>query len=109
VAELTAETAAGLFFNLLCMEGARRLFLEELDIKAYCPVSQMIPAIHPGNPNKIFAPGDLVRCEILSVKPESGKVVLGMKGNALSVEMKHSAQLGLTFQSELPPAYTCVK
>jgi len=88
------------------VEGSRNLYLEDLEIIGYCPVGQMIPAIHPANPNKIFQPGDFVRCEILSVKPDSEKVVLGMKGNALSLEMKHSAQLGLTFESDFPIAYS---
>jgi ribosomal protein S1 len=84
------------------MEGGRSCFLEDLDITAFCPVAQMIPAIDPKEPNKIFAPGDKVRCEILKITPAIEKVIVGMKGTAISAELTHSVQLGLILKGDIP-------
>lgn len=108
IAELTSKAVSGLHLDLLCMEGGKGFFLEDLSITAFCPIAQVIPAIDPRNPNKIFAPGDLVRCEVLKVIPASEKVIAGMRGNTLSPEMKHSVQLGLMFRKDLPSQFSYV-
>jgi len=109
IAELNSKTITGFHFDLLCMDGGKGFFLEDLSLTAFCPIAQVIPAIDPRNPNKIFAPGDLVRCEILKLTPSLEKVVVGMKGNTLSPEMRHSVQLGLIFQPDLPLQFSYVK
>lgn len=91
------------------MENGRGLNLDDLGIEGFCPTSQMIPPIDPRNPNRIYADGDIVRCEILKVSPDIEKLILGMKGNALSPSMQHAYQLGLISPSDLPPEYTYVK
>ena len=90
------------------MEGGRGLVLDDLGIQAFCPTNQLVPPIDPKNPNRIYAAGDFVRCEILKVSPESERLVVGMKGNLLSPELLHSYQLGLIFEHELPSEYTYV-
>jgi len=104
IANVVSKSVSGLFLKLLCTDGGKHIVLEDLNLKAFCPTTHMIPA-DPIDTNRSYCAGDNIRLEVLE-KPESEKLVLGMKGVTLSPDLKHSYQLGLITKYDLPRQYS---
>ncbi|CAG7838105.1 unnamed protein product [Allacma fusca] len=110
IAEVHSKTVAGLIFKLLCCDGGKRAYLEDLNIKGTCQPNQTVPFMDPTDTTRTYEEEDKVRLEILDINYESRKLGLGMKGTKLSNDMRHAFPLGpIHSHEDLPRQYLLTK
>ena len=101
VGEVYSKSSSGLTFRLLCNDGGKRAYLEDLSMKGVCPASQVVP-LDPADPDKVYEEDDRARLEVLEVNYDSKKLVLGMKGIKISNDIRHAFPLGPIANDDLP-------
>nr|CAD7257848.1 unnamed protein product [Timema shepardi] len=73
--------------------------------KAFCPMSNIIPAADKKNLSRTYMMNDTVCCEVIEIIPDTDKLVCGMKGTLLPPGSDQGARLGLIHSDDFPPAY----
>ncbi|KAG8277703.1 Tetratricopeptide repeat protein 14 [Homalodisca vitripennis] len=102
ISSITHKANSGLSLKVLCLDGECARSVSDLNIKAFCPTSNLISAVDKKNIPRTFMLNDLVCCEVLEVIPDSEKIICGMKGVHAS---DHKARLGLFHSDEFPEVY----
>ncbi|CAC5414874.1 Tetratricopeptide repeat protein 14 [Mytilus coruscus] len=95
---------SGLVITLLCLDSGKSRDIDQLRISAFCPVKEL-PKLFP-NQDAIegFQVRDKVRAVVLSVNPETEKLIVSMVERSLS-ENNSDVKLALINEDEFPVQY----
>ncbi|XP_053600991.1 tetratricopeptide repeat protein 14 homolog [Plodia interpunctella] len=74
------RTASGMMLKVLCTAGPTSRYVADINVKAFLPVSNIIPAVDKKNVSRNYLMNDTVCCEVIEVIPDTDKMVCGMKG-----------------------------
>ncbi|XP_041978544.1 tetratricopeptide repeat protein 14 homolog isoform X2 [Aricia agestis] len=74
------RTAAGMMLKVLCIAGPTSRYVADINVKAFLPVANIIPAVDKKNVSRNYLMNDTVCCEVIEVIPDTDKMVCGMKG-----------------------------
>ncbi|CAG7725716.1 unnamed protein product [Allacma fusca] len=102
--KMSSRVKAGLSLQLLCFEGKKRAFLEDLNIVVTCPNWETIPRDHY-DLGKDYEVGDEIRCEIVKLNTSSREILVGMRATYASIDLAKKFPLGLVSEEELPQHY----
>ncbi|KAK3913515.1 Tetratricopeptide repeat protein 14-like protein [Frankliniella fusca] len=107
IGTILSKTANGLMVKVLSIEDGDRIrFVGDLQIKAFCPVINLIPAVDKKKVSRTYLLNDAVCCEVIEVVPEADKLVLGMKGTMLPPGSDQHSRLGLIFSEDFPDVFS---
>ncbi|CAG2217107.1 unnamed protein product [Mytilus edulis] len=95
---------SGLVITLLCLDNGKSRDIDQLRISAFCPVKEL-PKLFP-NQDAIegFQVRDKVRAVVLSVNPETEKLIVSMVERSLP-EHHSDVKLALINEDEFPVQY----
>ncbi|XP_052104523.1 tetratricopeptide repeat protein 14-like isoform X2 [Mytilus californianus] len=95
---------SGLVITLLCLDSGKSRDIDQLRISAFCPVKEL-PKLFP-NQDAIegFQVRDKVRAVVLSVNPETEKLIVSMVERSLP-ENNSDVKLALINEDEFPVQY----
>ncbi|CAH2234881.1 tetratricopeptide repeat protein 14 homolog isoform X2 [Pararge aegeria] len=74
------RTASGMMLKVLCTAGPTSRYVADINVKAFLPVGNIIPAVDKKNVSRNYLMNDTVCCEVIEVIPDTDKMVCGMKG-----------------------------
>ncbi|RVE53334.1 hypothetical protein evm_002167 [Chilo suppressalis] len=74
------RTASGMMLKVLCTAGPTSRYVADINVKAFLPVTNIIPAMDKKNVSRNYLMNDTVCCEVIEVIPDTDKMVCGMKG-----------------------------
>ncbi|XP_075992008.1 uncharacterized protein LOC142987248 isoform X5 [Anticarsia gemmatalis] len=74
------RTASGMMLKVLCTAGPTSRYVADINVKAFLPVTNIIPAVDKKNLSRNYLMNDTVCCEVIEVIPDTDKMVCGMKG-----------------------------
>ncbi|XP_063891386.1 tetratricopeptide repeat protein 14 homolog isoform X2 [Helicoverpa armigera] len=74
------RTASGMMLKVLCTAGPTSRYVADINVKAFLPVTNIIPAVDKKNVSRNYLMNDTVCCEVIEVIPDTDKMVCGMKG-----------------------------
>ncbi|XP_063529686.1 tetratricopeptide repeat protein 14 homolog isoform X3 [Cydia strobilella] len=74
------RTASGMMLKVLCTAGPTSRYVADINVKAFLPVGNIIPAMDKKNVSRNYLMNDTVCCEVIEVIPDTDKMVCGMKG-----------------------------
>lgn len=74
------RTASGMMLKVLCTAGPTSRYVADINVKAFLPVTNIIPAVDKKNLSRTYLMNDTVCCEVIEVIPDTDKMVCGMKG-----------------------------
>ncbi|XP_059059281.1 tetratricopeptide repeat protein 14 homolog isoform X2 [Achroia grisella] len=74
------RTASGMMLKVLCTAGPTSRYVADINVKAFLPVANIIPAVDKKNVSRNYLMNDTVCCEVIEVIPDTDKMVCGMKG-----------------------------
>ncbi|XP_068621590.1 tetratricopeptide repeat protein 14 homolog isoform X4 [Battus philenor] len=74
------RTQSGMMLKVLCTAGPTSRFVADINVKAFLPVANIIPAVDKKNVSRNYLMNDTVCCEVIEVIPDTDKMVCGMKG-----------------------------
>ncbi|XP_046987706.1 tetratricopeptide repeat protein 14 homolog isoform X2 [Schistocerca americana] len=102
---IVSKSVSGLMLKVLCSDGEQQRYVSDINVKAFCPMSSMIPAADKKSVTRNYLVNDTVCCEVLEVMPDTEKLVVGMKGFALPPDSEYSCRLGLITSEDFPEMY----
>lgn len=105
---IASKTTSGMMLKVLCTCGieANFRYAADINVKAFCPVANIIPAVDKKGVGRSYMLNDSICCEILEVIPDSDKMVCGMKGITRSPsDPEHKPALGLISAEDFPAIY----
>ncbi|KAF4531001.1 hypothetical protein B566_EDAN009745 [Ephemera danica] len=116
ICSITSKGPSGMMLKVLCTDSSPFRFVADLNIKAFCPASQMPPAgvvTDKKGVSRAVMHNEAVRVELLEVVPDSEKMVVSMLqspnpdgvDDALKDTTNKSPLLGLVYTEDLPTAY----
>ncbi|KAJ0181651.1 hypothetical protein K1T71_002373 [Dendrolimus kikuchii] len=74
------RTTSGMMLKVLCTAGPTSRYVADINVKAFLPVTNIIPAMDKKNVSRNYLMNDTVCCEVIEVIPDTDKMVCGMKG-----------------------------
>ncbi|CAH1645107.1 unnamed protein product [Spodoptera littoralis] len=74
------RTTSGMMLKVLCTAGPTSRYVADINVKAFLPVTNIIPAVDKKNVSRNYLMNDTVCCEVIEVIPDTDKMVCGMKG-----------------------------
>ncbi|KAL4715077.1 hypothetical protein ACJJTC_012124 [Scirpophaga incertulas] len=74
------RTASGMMLKVLCTAGPISRYVADINVKAFLPVTSIVPAVDKKNVSRNYLMNDTVCCEVIEVIPDTDKMVCGMKG-----------------------------
>nr|CAD7457940.1 unnamed protein product [Timema tahoe] len=105
IGSIITKSVSGLLLKVICVDGEFARNVADLGIKAFCPMSNIIPAADKKNVSRTYMMNDTVCCEVIEIIPDTDKLVCGMKGTLLPPGSDQGARLGLIHSDDFPPAY----
>ncbi|XP_049822779.1 tetratricopeptide repeat protein 14 homolog isoform X3 [Aethina tumida] len=106
---IVSKQQSGMMLKVLCTTGvgANVRYAADINVKAFCPVASIIPAVDKKGTTRSYMMNDYVCCEVLEIVADTDKMLCGMKG----VTRKPSdvdqprPPLGLITTDDFPLAY----
>ncbi|TRY84114.1 hypothetical protein DNTS_032955, partial [Danionella cerebrum] len=95
----------GLFVTLLCAAGALERDIQDLEIKALCPVRHVPSTGNHDDPLSYYQVGDLIRAGVKSVERYQEKLTISLRSSALPSELQE-VKLGVITKEDLPLHHT---
>ncbi|XP_031344826.1 tetratricopeptide repeat protein 14-like isoform X3 [Photinus pyralis] len=105
---IVSKTQSGMMLKVLCTVGmdASVHYVADINVKAFCPVANVIPAVDRKGVTRSYMMNDSVCCEVLEVIPDTDKMVCGMKGTTRQPnDPEHRPALGLIGADDFPLVY----
>uniref|UniRef100_V5GI62 Tetratricopeptide repeat protein n=1 Tax=Anoplophora glabripennis TaxID=217634 RepID=V5GI62_ANOGL len=105
---IVSKQQSGMMLKVLCTTGigATVRYAADINIKAFCPVANIIPAVDKKGVSRSYMMNDYVCCEVLEVIADTDKVVCGMKGLTRKPgDPEHRPALGLISTDDFPLVY----
>ncbi|KAG5883059.1 hypothetical protein JTB14_010447 [Gonioctena quinquepunctata] len=105
---IVSKQQSGMMLKVLCTTGigANVLYAADINVKAFCPVANIIPAVDKKGVSRSYMMNDYVCCEVLEIIADTDKVVCGMKGiTRKSTDPEHRPALGLISTDDFPIVY----
>ncbi|KAK9738006.1 Tetratricopeptide repeat [Popillia japonica] len=105
---IISKTQSGMMLKVLCTTGigATVHYVADINVKAFCPVANIIPAVDRKGVSRSYMMNDSVCCEVLEVIPDTDKMVCGMKGSTRDPNgPAHRPPLGLVSADDFPLVY----
>ncbi|GJQ66979.1 hypothetical protein Trydic_g7979 [Trypoxylus dichotomus] len=105
---IISKTQSGMMLKVLCTTGigATVYYVADINVKAFCPVANIIPAVDRKGVSRSYMMNDSVCCEVLEVIPDTDKMVCGMKGSTREPNgPAHRPPLGLVSADDFPLVY----
>ncbi|XP_045776538.1 tetratricopeptide repeat protein 14 isoform X1 [Maniola jurtina] len=100
------RTASGMMLKVLCTAGPTSRYVADINVKAFLPVGNIIPAVDKKNVSRNYLMNDTVCCEVIEVIPDTDKMVCGMKGITRGPdEPPPKPPLGLLSTDDFPLVY----
>ncbi|XP_030041107.1 tetratricopeptide repeat protein 14 isoform X2 [Manduca sexta] len=100
------RTASGMMLKVLCTAGPTSRYVADINVKAFLPVTNIIPAVDKKNVSRNYLMNDTVCCEVIEVIPDTDKMVCGMKGvTRCSDDPPPKPPLGLLSTDDFPMVY----
>ncbi|XP_013133756.1 PREDICTED: tetratricopeptide repeat protein 14 homolog isoform X5 [Papilio polytes] len=100
------RTQSGMMLKVLCTAGPTSRFVADINVKAFLPVANIIPAVDKKNVSRNYLMNDTVCCEVIEVIPDTDKMVCGMKGVTRGPEdPQPKPPLGLLSTDDFPLIY----
>ncbi|CAG9864564.1 unnamed protein product [Phyllotreta striolata] len=105
---IVSKQQSGMMLKVLCTAGvgAPVLYAADINVKAFCPVANVIPAVDKKGVTRTYMMNDYVCCEVLEIIADTDKVVCGMKGvTRKASDPEHRPPLGLISTDDFPIVY----
>ncbi|XP_056648965.1 tetratricopeptide repeat protein 14 homolog isoform X1 [Diorhabda sublineata] len=104
---IVSKQQSGMMLKVLCTAGTSAiLYAADINIKAFCPVANVIPAVDKKGVARSYMMNDYVCCEVLEIIADTDKVVCGMKGvTRKPTDPEHQPALGLISNDDFPIVY----
>ncbi|KAF5273610.1 hypothetical protein FQR65_LT04609 [Abscondita terminalis] len=105
---IASKTQSGMMLKVLCTVGSDATvhYVADINVKAFCPVANVIPAVDRKGVTRSYMMNDSVCCEVLEVIPDTDKMVCGMKGTTRQPnDPEHRPALGLIGADDFPLVY----
>lgn len=105
---IVSKTQSGMMLKVLCTVGTDTSvhYVADINVKAFCPVANVIPAVDRKGVTRSYMMNDSVCCEVLEVIPDTDKMVCGMKGTTRQPnDPEHRPALGLIGADDFPLVY----
>ncbi|XDV21924.1 hypothetical protein PO909_026920 [Leuciscus waleckii] len=95
----------GLFVTLLCTAGGLERDIEDLEIKALCPIRNVPSTGNHDDPLSYYQIGDLIRAGVKDIDRYHEKLTLSLYSSSLATHL-NKVKLGVISKEELPLHYT---
>ncbi|XP_069698130.1 zinc finger CCCH domain-containing protein 13 isoform X1 [Periplaneta americana] len=105
IGSILSKSVSGMMLKVLCTDGEGARCVSDLNIKAFCPTSNLIPASDKKSVTCSYITNDTVCCEVLEVNSNTEKVVCGMKGVTLPPNSDYASRLGIIHSDDFPEVY----
>ncbi|XP_017777148.1 PREDICTED: tetratricopeptide repeat protein 14 isoform X2 [Nicrophorus vespilloides] len=105
---IVSKTQSGMMLKVLCTSGVGEPvhYVADINVKAFCPVANVIPAVDRKGVGRNYMMNDTVLCEVLEVIADTDKIMCGMKGTTKQpTDPEIRPPLGLISADDLPLAY----
>ncbi|ERL87322.1 tetratricopeptide repeat protein 14 homolog isoform X2 [Dendroctonus ponderosae] len=105
---IVSKQQSGMMLKVLCTAGNDGVvkYAADINIKAFCPVANVIPAVDRKGASRSYMMNDYVCCEVLEVIADTDKMVCGMKGTSRKPgDPEHRPPLGLISTDDFPLIY----
>ncbi|XP_076253958.1 uncharacterized protein LOC143192473 isoform X4 [Rhynchophorus ferrugineus] len=105
---IVSKQQSGMMLKVLCTTGNSGTvkYAADINIKAFCPVANVIPAVDKKGVSRSYMMNDYVCCEVLEVIADTDKMVCGMKGTTRKPgDPEHRPALGLIGTDDFPIVY----
>ncbi|XP_018335115.1 uncharacterized protein LOC108744011 [Agrilus planipennis] len=97
-----------MMLKVLCTvsKGNSTRYVADINVKAFCSVANVIPAVDRKGVTRSYMMNDSVCCEVLEVIPDTDKMVCGMKGTTRQPnDPEFRPSLGLISTDDFPISY----
>ncbi|XP_077058482.1 tetratricopeptide repeat protein 14 isoform X2 [Siphateles boraxobius] len=95
----------GLFVTLLCTAGGLERDIEDLEIKALCPIRNVPSTGNHDDPLSYYQIGDLIRAGVKDIDRYHEKLTLSLYSSSLATYL-NKVKLGVISKEDLPLHYT---
>ncbi|XP_051978050.1 tetratricopeptide repeat protein 14 [Xyrauchen texanus] len=95
----------GLFVTLLCTGGGLERDIEDLEIKALCPLRDVPSAGNHDDPLSYYQIGDLIRAGVKDIDRYNEKLTISLYSTSLAPHL-NKVKLGVISKEDLPLHYT---
>ncbi|KAK7137353.1 hypothetical protein R3I93_017436 [Phoxinus phoxinus] len=95
----------GLFVTLLCTAGGLERDIEDLEIKALCPIRNVPSTGNHDDPLSYYQIGDLIRAGVKDIDRYHEKLTLSLYSSSLATHL-NKIKLGVISKEDLPLHYT---
>ncbi|KAK9967811.1 hypothetical protein ABG768_002177 [Culter alburnus] len=95
----------GLFVTLLCTAGGLERDIEDLEIKALCPIRDVPSTGNHDDPLSYYQIGDLIRAGVKDIDRYHEKLTLSLYSSSLASHL-NKVKLGVISKEDLPLHYT---
>lgn len=95
----------GLFVTLLCTAGGLERDIEDLEIKALCPIRNVPSTGNHDDPLSYYQIGDLIRAGVKDIDRYHEKLTLSLYSSSLATHL-NKVKLGVISKEDLPLHYT---
>ncbi|XP_066255319.1 tetratricopeptide repeat protein 14 homolog [Euwallacea similis] len=105
---IVSKQQSGMMLKVLCTAENDDVvkYAADINIKAFCPVANVIPAVDKKGVSRSYMMNDYVCCEVLEVIADTDKMVCGMKGITRKPgDPEHRPPLGLISTDDFPLVY----
>ncbi|EFA03920.2 tetratricopeptide repeat protein 14 homolog isoform X2 [Tribolium castaneum] len=108
IGTIVSKTQSGMMLKVLCTAGPgpNIIYAADINVKAFCPVANIIPAVDKKGITRSYMMNDSVCCEVIEKIPDSDKMVCCMKGTPRKPnDPERRPPLGLISADDFPLAY----
>ncbi|KAJ3634116.1 hypothetical protein MTP99_011023 [Tenebrio molitor] len=108
IGTIVSKTQSGMMLKVLCTAGpgVTVTYAADINVKAFCPVANIIPAVDKKGITRSYMMNDSVCCEVIEKIPDSDKMVCCMKGTPRKPnEPERRPPLGLISADDFPLVY----
>ncbi|XP_063914100.1 uncharacterized protein DDB_G0284459 isoform X2 [Zophobas morio] len=108
IGTIVSKTQSGMMLKVLCTAGpgVNIIYAADINVKAFCPVANIIPAVDKKGITRSYMMNDSVCCEVIEKIPDSDKMVCCMKGTPRKPnEPERRPPLGLISADDFPLVY----
>ncbi|XP_028128031.2 tetratricopeptide repeat protein 14 homolog isoform X1 [Diabrotica virgifera virgifera] len=105
---IVSRQQSGMMLKVLCTTGNGNtcLYAADINVKAFCPVANVINAVDKKGVSRNYMMNDYVCCEVLEIMPDTDKLICGMMGvTRKSSDPEHRPPLGLISTEDFPLIY----
>lgn len=105
---IVSKQQSGMMLKVLCTAGigANVRYVADINVKAFCPVANIIPAVDKKGVTRSYMMNDYVCCEVLEVIADTDKMVCSMKGTTRQPsDPPFQPPLGLISTDDFPLVY----